>query len=289
MRKQKGITLVALVVTIVVLLILAAVSINITFRENGLFQKAKDASDKTKNAVEYETNTLPQLMGNYIKDHVEQEGDSGDKTEEIYLVDKVEIGDYVAYDAGIWESTVDVPTTSAVIGGYTVSTNKGTSVNSYNGTNKAPTDGWRVLNKSGSGATGTVTLIHAGCPAQGYYGYTLDERIEMIAKLNDFANTNFVNSTYAMSARNAEYAEINSLDNALGGLRNINSVYWLASEAVEASGFYYIYMVDKDGSIDAKCDGFSLGIRPVVTLKSGVKTNGSKDTSFLGQTCWALK
>ena len=48
--KQKGITLIALVVTIVVLLILAGVSLNAIFGENGLIQKAKDAQNKMDEA-----------------------------------------------------------------------------------------------------------------------------------------------------------------------------------------------------------------------------------------------
>ncbi len=36
-----------------------------------------------------------------------------------YLVDKVSIGDYVAYDAGTWENTTESPTTNATFGGYT--------------------------------------------------------------------------------------------------------------------------------------------------------------------------
>ena len=43
MRKNKGITLVALVVTIVVLLILAGVSINLVLGNNGIIAKAKEA------------------------------------------------------------------------------------------------------------------------------------------------------------------------------------------------------------------------------------------------------
>lgn len=44
---EKGITLVALVVTIVVLIILAGVSISLVLGENGLIKNAKDARDKT--------------------------------------------------------------------------------------------------------------------------------------------------------------------------------------------------------------------------------------------------
>ena len=43
MKKEKGITLVALVITIVVLIILAGVAINLSLGENGIFNKAKEA------------------------------------------------------------------------------------------------------------------------------------------------------------------------------------------------------------------------------------------------------
>ena len=50
LRNRKGITLVALVVTIVVLLILAGVSINLVLGENGLITQAKEAKEQTKSA-----------------------------------------------------------------------------------------------------------------------------------------------------------------------------------------------------------------------------------------------
>ena len=50
MKKNKGITLVALVVTIVVLLILAGVSINLVLGDNGIVKKAQDAKTKSAEA-----------------------------------------------------------------------------------------------------------------------------------------------------------------------------------------------------------------------------------------------
>ena len=50
MKKNKGITLVALVVTIVVLLILAGVSINLVLGDNGIIAKAKEAQKKSAEA-----------------------------------------------------------------------------------------------------------------------------------------------------------------------------------------------------------------------------------------------
>ena len=48
MRNNKGISLVALVVTIVVLLILAGVSINLVLGDNGIVKRAQDAKNKTE-------------------------------------------------------------------------------------------------------------------------------------------------------------------------------------------------------------------------------------------------
>jgi len=58
---QTGITLIALVVTIVVLLILAGVSINAIFSENGIIEKAKDAQNRMNNAQESDLNVLNDL------------------------------------------------------------------------------------------------------------------------------------------------------------------------------------------------------------------------------------
>lgn len=57
-RQEKGITLIALVVTIVVLLILAGVSIGLVLGDNGIIGKAKEARDKYAQAVENEKKEL---------------------------------------------------------------------------------------------------------------------------------------------------------------------------------------------------------------------------------------
>ena len=67
MRNNKGITLVALVVTIVVLLILAGVSINMVLGENGIVTKAKDARDQTKQAQANELQDFNNISGEIDK------------------------------------------------------------------------------------------------------------------------------------------------------------------------------------------------------------------------------
>ncbi len=49
-KQVKGITLIALVVTIIVLLILAGVALNLTIGQNGIFQKAQEAANTWRNA-----------------------------------------------------------------------------------------------------------------------------------------------------------------------------------------------------------------------------------------------
>ena len=53
-KRETGITLVALVVTIIVLLILAGVAINLSIGENGIFKRAQNAADTWKNAEKNE-------------------------------------------------------------------------------------------------------------------------------------------------------------------------------------------------------------------------------------------
>lgn len=59
-KKENGITLVALVVTIVVLLILAGVSISLVLGQNGLVNRAKEAADATNKAATSENQAFEQ-------------------------------------------------------------------------------------------------------------------------------------------------------------------------------------------------------------------------------------
>ena len=72
---NKGITLIALVVTIVVLLILAAITLNLVLGNNGIISKARDARDKTKQAQvnsELEMNQLLDEMNGNLDDTVQE-------------------------------------------------------------------------------------------------------------------------------------------------------------------------------------------------------------------------
>ena len=106
-KEMKGITLVALVVTIVVLLILAGVSINTVLGDDGIIQKAKDAAEATKRAsaeeemnrlvLEYQLAKNDETLESFLQEKVTEgriDGvtDNGDGT--ITITKKVEGKDY---------------------------------------------------------------------------------------------------------------------------------------------------------------------------------------------------
>ena len=77
LKKQKGITLIALVVTIVVLLILAGVTISLLLDENGIITKSKDARTETRiSQIEDEVGMWKQH--NFINKESNQEQESAD-------------------------------------------------------------------------------------------------------------------------------------------------------------------------------------------------------------------
>ena len=106
-KERKGITLVALVVTIVVLLILAGVSINTVLGDDGIIKKAKEAAEATKRAsaeeemnrlvLEYQLASNDETLESFLQEKVTEgriDGvtDNGDGT--ITITKKVEGKDY---------------------------------------------------------------------------------------------------------------------------------------------------------------------------------------------------
>ena len=85
-RRQNGITLIALVVTIVVLIILATVSILAVFGDNGIIAIAQKAKDKHEEGKAYETNILDDYasyIGNYLDGKGGNQGGSDTPTKPV--------------------------------------------------------------------------------------------------------------------------------------------------------------------------------------------------------------
>lgn len=72
MQEEKGITLMALVVTIIVLLILAGISISMLTGDNGIIQKALEAKELTESKQKEEEEALAQ-MEEYIAQYTQED------------------------------------------------------------------------------------------------------------------------------------------------------------------------------------------------------------------------
>ena len=60
-RQENGITLLALVITIIILIVLSAIVINMTIGENGIIEKVDTAKDMDANSTQYKTDTIENL------------------------------------------------------------------------------------------------------------------------------------------------------------------------------------------------------------------------------------
>ena len=100
MKKESGITIISLVVTIIILIILAGISINLTIGEDGLITKAKQAKENIQLAQVEEQTRLNQLYGEFESEL----GSSGDidYAAVVKLAEfKKAIADYIGEAGGI--------------------------------------------------------------------------------------------------------------------------------------------------------------------------------------------
>ena len=183
-KEMKGITLVALVVTIVVLLILAGVSINLVLGNNGIIAKAKDAETKSAEASQNDLkgmNALTEEMNNAL----------GEKPK--VDLSKYKIGDYVNYTYDTAENYV---LTSATCG---------SSSNPADGIPQTTGLKWRILNIDE--ANGTVDLISENPTGTSVYfsnilGYNNGPYL-----MNEICKAQYSNKSLGVNARS-----INLLD-----------------------------------------------------------------------------
>ena len=182
-KEMKGITLVALVITIVVLLILAGVSINTVLGDDGIIKKAKEAAAATKQAsaeeemnrlvLEYQIASNDETLKSFLQEKVTEgriDGvtDNGDGT--ITITKKVEGKDYT-----ITVKKPVAPTPSVKVGAIRVvsdSTGAGTSLGEAS-TRKGTTL-YIMIESTISGGTTTVSpQVPYAVTENGTYKFTV--------------------------------------------------------------------------------------------------------------------
>ena len=101
-KNTAGITLIALVVTIVVLLILAGVSVNALFGDSGIIEKAKDAQNKMNLAIENDQKGINELS-KWLDNQVNRTTGNWtqNKTSVTNGTTTYTVGDDYTYDCGV--------------------------------------------------------------------------------------------------------------------------------------------------------------------------------------------
>lgn len=101
-KKEVGITLVALVITIIILILLAGIAIASLDKENGIFAKVKQAKGKTTNAQENENiilgeyeNNINSIVGSRDTITISKDEYDGLKNSNTYSNDELKIGTWI--------------------------------------------------------------------------------------------------------------------------------------------------------------------------------------------------
>ena len=205
-KEMKGITLIALVITIVVLMILAGVSINTVLGDDGIIKKAKEAAETTKRAsaeeemnrlvLEYQLAKNDETLESFLQEKVTEgriDGvtDNGDGT--ITITKKVEGKDYT-----ITVKKPVAPTPSVKVGTIRVvsdSTGAGSSLGEAS-TRKGTTL-YIMIESTISGGTTTVSpQVPYAVTENGTYKFTVTGTVngttytkEVSVTVNQFKNS----------------------------------------------------------------------------------------------------
>ena len=190
-KKERGITLVALVITIIILLILATISIQ-SLTNTGLFKNAQKAKDETQNAAENQTKILNEYedeLNKYVSGTTE-------KTKK--LADEVKVGDYVKYTPDTLNDEA-LATLKANLNTYS-----GNSSSTVNPAIKRDNLNWRVLDVQ----NGQVRLIsevptESKIELKGYNGYN-----NAVKLIDDACSTLYTNSKLANKVQNLKIEDI---------------------------------------------------------------------------------
>ena len=261
-KTEKGITLVSLVVTIVVLLILAGVSINTVVGDDGIIQKAKEKAEETKQAsaeeemnrlvLEYQLAKNDETLESFLQEKVTEgriDGvtDNGDGT--ITITKKVEGKDYTI--------TVKKPVTSTPsvkVGAIRVvsdSTGAGSSLGEAS-TRKGTTL-YIMIESTISGGTTTVSpQVPYAVTENGTYKFTVTGTVngttytkEVSVEVNQFKKSiledikigDYVNYTYDTAENYVlTSATCGSSSNPADGIPQTTGLKWRILNIDEANG-----------------------------------------------------
>lgn len=208
-RKDNGITLIALVVTIVVLLILAGITISTLFGENGIISAARKSADDTANAENTTNKGLQDLqdqMTDKLSDGKWKDNGNGTFTCGSSIVT---IGDFVTYDPGSHTHTLDISKgegTSVTVSDYTTPHTLNAPTSPL--TTQANFTSWRVL---GVNDKGQLELISSDPTTQTLYLANEAGYLNAVDNLNNFCDDLYGKGENVTGARSLNVDDIDKL------------------------------------------------------------------------------
>ena len=227
--KDKGITLVALVVTIIILLILAGITVSLVIGQNGLLGKAQLASNTMANATANETTQMAKYS-NDIDDltsgFINGQGGGGGPT---IVGDAPQVGESINYNAGSLTTTtasLNLPEGTSIEGKKLASLNLHTGTSLLNEIDASLATDWVVLDYDST--TGEVLIVPTTYDTdrlqiEGIQGYNnAVEAFDMVAGI-------YLNPTYAKNARSITVEDVNKLE-------GYDPVVRAAAETVTSTG-----------------------------------------------------
>lgn len=270
--------------------------------------------------IEFKTQNLTlskdlkaELDKEYVVTVITEDGKTTNETIKIetLLSDVVAIGDFVNYSVGNWtEEDINkvgnyysgslLPTTSEKFGGFKIGQSKDNTIKpttDYRESNKY-SSGWRVLNKN---SDGTINIIHAGTseaynvPRSVHNDSGLKGSINILGSYRNWTmyedcSTDAVNTNYAVqgSAHCVTKNEILNID-PKSTLRAIGVQYNYYYSIGYGSPYVFLKSINSIGDNKESSLG-SVGIRPVVTIKSNVKAivSEGQTTHDTPETAWNL-
>lgn len=191
------------------------------------------------------------------------------------LYTKVQVGDYVAYDAGTWNETRTAQNIDGYYWGMTSGSSKNNGVICDKDIDTGTRNGWMVFNVINN----EVYLIHAGTPECIYHGRTSSSAVisTMKSEAGKYVNTKYAHGSTVLSCNLSGFSC--TWNTFKDSIYLTGTHYWIA----EPGENYTIYSISPKGS-KQPYNKKSLGLRPIVILNTGVKTTGKNSSG-----AWVLK
>ena len=299
-KRQEGITLVALVITVIVLIILAGVTLSTLVGDNGIITKAQEAKQNMANAAAEEDKSLQNMLNKM--NEIEAGGgeiEVPEKPEYPTIETTLSEGKYVWYtDANGTQQKcivlygpenekyssygIQIITSGTVTNGFTLgSYDFNTSRNIYNSAITTLNTEAEKYRKKYDGIAELARCVGSMPDNPNYDGAGMYTRSD-----SWFSS---YNNTFKDTDNNyeADWNQMKSIVINGQGIHSIGKYYWLASRSVLASySSFRVRIVSASGDLlyaalcrvysdgDADGKGNSHGLRLVFHLKSGIKVTG---------------